>query len=377
MISKNEILSKLNPFLNSRTVVIQEQGVTDIINGILDTHERYKKEYDKISDYFYAGSCYATAQNIWNFLKNNVRYYIESDNQQTLRSPSAILSLPGDCKSYALFANGIMDSLRRKGLLNCEVSFRFAGYKNNRDFEHVFSVAREGNKETWIDPVLSTFDKKKLPTNYKDKKINMALIAMSGIPSSLPLGPSNSAPQKIVKSGGNLLNTIKDLSGSVASTGIPLASTIASAVSLLTTLFANKPNPNDWMGWPAQEKKQGMPVGTSANFFTKYDGDSVQNEAANIVQWIQAYGIDTVLGYNSWNKWTVTVEDLADKLTRGGFYKEAEQFLKAYKGAGTSQAPNVMNEGGNANTTTKAGMNIYVTLALVGAAIFAITKMKK
>jgi len=378
MVSKNEILSKLNPFLNSRTVVVQDQGVSDIINGILDTHQKYKNEYDKISSYFYGGDCYSTASNVWNYLKDNVTYFIESDNKQTLRSPAAILALPGDCKSYALFANGIMDSLRRKGLLNCDVSFRFAGYKNNRDYEHVFSVIKNGNSEIWIDPVLPNFNQKKQPTNYKDKKINMALIAMSGIPSSLPLGPSPSAPQQIVKNAasGNFLSTLTNLTGTVSSTGIPLVSTVASAVNLLTNLFKNKPNPNDWMGWPEQEQKQGMPVGTSANFFTKYDGDSVQNEAANIVSWINAYGINTVLGYNTWNKWTVTIEDIADKLTRGGFGKEAKQFLNAYRGTGSSSAPSVLNNQPTPGST-QAGMNIWVTVALAGAAIFAISKMKK
>jgi hypothetical protein len=36
-------------------------------------------------------------------------------------------------------------------------------------------------KEIWIDPVLPRFNEKRTPTFYKDKKIKMALIALSGV----------------------------------------------------------------------------------------------------------------------------------------------------------------------------------------------------
>ena len=39
--------------------------------------------------------------------------------------------------------------------------------------------------------------------------------------------------------------------------------------------------------------------------------------------------------------------------------------------------PGQMPTGSGTSATTTAGMNIYITLALVGAAIFAISKMKK
>jgi hypothetical protein len=182
--TKNFILGKLTPFANKQTVVTRSQGVNDIINGILETHDQYKNEYDKISHYFYTGSEKGTAQKIWNYLKDNVSYNIESDKFQTLRSPAAILSMGSgaDCKSYALFSNGVLDSLERKGLIKGGLVYRFAGYGNNRDLEHVFSVIKTDKGEIWIDPVLGTFNQKKEPSYFKDKKINnMSLIAMAGI----------------------------------------------------------------------------------------------------------------------------------------------------------------------------------------------------
>jgi hypothetical protein len=183
MVSRSAVLQKLAPFNNFKKVVSSDQTVTDIIDGIVSTHYQYQDEYDKISNYFVGESELETARNIFNFLKSNVPYYIESNNNQTLRSPSAIVAMPGDCKSYALFANGVLDSLNRKGIFQVPLAFRFAGYKDTtREPQHVFAVMYPGTKkEIWIDPVLARFNEKRQPSFYKDKKIKMALIALSGV----------------------------------------------------------------------------------------------------------------------------------------------------------------------------------------------------
>ena len=183
MVSKSAVLQKLAPFQNYKRVVSTDQTVSDIIDGILQTHYQWQDEYDKISNYFVGESELETARNIWNFLKSNVPYYIESNKNQTLRSPSAIVAMPGDCKSYALFANGVLDSLNRKGIFQVPLAFRFAGYKDSsREPQHVFAVIYPGTKkEIWIDPVLNRFNEKRQPSFYKDKKIKMALIALSGV----------------------------------------------------------------------------------------------------------------------------------------------------------------------------------------------------
>jgi hypothetical protein len=185
MVSRSAVLEKLAPFNNFKKVVSTDQTVTDIIDGIVSTHYQYQDEYDKISQYFVGESELETARNIFNFLKSNVPYFIESNNNQTLRSPSAILALRqgADCKSFSLFSLGVLDSLRRKGIIEAPLAFRFAGYKNNtREPQHVFAVMNPGTKkEIWIDPVLPRFNEKRQPSFFKDKKIKMALIALSGV----------------------------------------------------------------------------------------------------------------------------------------------------------------------------------------------------
>jgi hypothetical protein len=184
MISKNAVLQKLAPFTNFKKVLIDDQNTSDIIQGILDNHENYQDEYDKISEMFLGDNEVETAKNVFNFLKNYVPYYIEPIEKQTLRSPSAIVCMKqgADCKSYASFINGVMSSLNRKGIFRVPMAYRFASYRyDTKEPQHVFAVLYPGTKnEVWVDPVLAKFDQRKEPVFIKDKKIKMALIAMSG-----------------------------------------------------------------------------------------------------------------------------------------------------------------------------------------------------
>ena len=184
MISKNMVLQKLAPFTNFKKVLIQDQNTGDIIQGILDNHDNYESEYDKISEMFIDDNEVETAKNVFKFLKDNVPYYVEPIEKQTLRSPSAIISIKqgADCKSYASFINGIMSSLNRKGIFKVPLAYRFASYRyDTKEPQHVFAVLYPNTKnEVWVDPVLNKFDQRKEPVFIKDKKIKMALIAMSG-----------------------------------------------------------------------------------------------------------------------------------------------------------------------------------------------------
>ena len=75
-----------------------------------------------------------------------------------------------------------MSSLNRKGIFKVPLAYRFASYRyDTREPQHVFAVLYPGTKnEVWVDPVLNKFDQRKEPVFIKDKKIKMALIAMSG-----------------------------------------------------------------------------------------------------------------------------------------------------------------------------------------------------
>ena len=82
--------------------MVNDQTVGDIINGIIKTHGKYADQYDKILPYFEDDDIVETAKNIFDFLKQNCKYVIESDLKQTLRSPAAIIATGNtmgcDCK---------------------------------------------------------------------------------------------------------------------------------------------------------------------------------------------------------------------------------------------------------------------------------------
>lgn len=409
---------------------MSDQSTNDIVNGIVNTLDLYHDEYNKISRHFIGKNVRETAKNVWLFLKNNVPYKIENGNFQTLRSPSAILSMPmgADCKSYSLYTAGIFESANFLGYLKVPFAFRFASYKNNsKEPGHVFVVLYPGtNKEIWIDPVLDKFDdRSKIPTYYTDKKIKMSLVQMSGVEytAEQKANQMTAYRNKLVNDRDRLLNTgvikpgsSKELEYKVAinkvtkalqdmpqisgffdsvtklvtkgSDAASKASDLANplklgfdAVSTLVNLFANKPNPNDWQGWDASDVRIRAPKGTNAINWVINDGDSVQNEALNIVRYIQANGTGNILGRSTWFNRTITIEDVADKLSRGGFQQEAQQLvaLSKLKPEDTSKQklfdPNDPNK--PKPTNLFSGMNLAVTLGLVAGGYLLIKQFAK
>ena len=181
---KNLLLGRLKSFGGNSKMLVRDQQVPDIISAMISAHKMYASEYDKISQDFYSGDGIQTAKKLFDFLKKNVQYKIESDKSQRIMSPSAILSLgKNDCKNYALFIMGVLDSLKRKGLINNKIYYRFASYRLLDEIpHHVFAVIQDqdGN-EYFIDPVLSKFNERKTYYHKIDKQPSMPLYSVSGI----------------------------------------------------------------------------------------------------------------------------------------------------------------------------------------------------
>ena len=181
---KNILLGRLKNFGGNSKMLVRDQQVPDIISAMISAHKMYATEYDKISQDFYSGDGIQTAKKLFDFLKKNVRYKIESDKNQRIMSPSAILSLgKNDCKNYALFIMGVLDSLKRKGLITNKIYYRFASYKLLDEIpHHVFAVIQDQNgNEYFIDPVLSSFNERKTYYHKIDKEPTMPLYSVSGI----------------------------------------------------------------------------------------------------------------------------------------------------------------------------------------------------
>lgn len=181
---RNNLLGKLSAFNGRKRMLIADQDVYDIMGAMLKAHQQYAKEYDKISDQFYRGNAEASAKAVFDFLKRNVKYKVDTVASQTIMSPSAIIALGrNDCKNYALFIAGVLQSLKRKGLIKNDSFFRFASYKLLDEIpHHVFVVVIDDDgREIFVDPVLNSFDERKMYYHKVDKKLNMPIYAVSGI----------------------------------------------------------------------------------------------------------------------------------------------------------------------------------------------------
>lgn len=194
---KNLLLGRLKPFGGNSKMLVRDQQVPDIISAMLSAHKMYASEYDKISKDFYSGDGVQTAKKLFDFLKKNVKYKIESDQAQRIMSPGAILSLgKNDCKNYALFIMGVLDSLKRKGLISNKIYYRFASYRLLDEIpHHVFAVIQDqqGN-EFFIDPVLSKFNERKTYYHKIDKSPSMPLYSVSGIGAKKKAAKKAAAP---------------------------------------------------------------------------------------------------------------------------------------------------------------------------------------
>jgi hypothetical protein len=185
LINRNNILGRLTPYYGNKVKLTESQSTNDIIREILNAHKKYSSDYDKIAPQFWRGSVKASCKYVFNFLKKNVKYKIEPDSRQSVKSPAAILATGAnggynDCKHYSLFFAGLLDAWKRSGK-NINFCYRFANYRflDNKP-HHVFVVVNSGGKEIWCDAVLNSFDEKKQYINKIDKK-PMALYSISGI----------------------------------------------------------------------------------------------------------------------------------------------------------------------------------------------------
>lgn len=187
MVSKATLLQALPPFRNQTIVIDPINNSKTIEAEMTAAHNLYKSDYDKIYKYFDTGNVYSDAQTIWNFLKYNLRYDAEDLEEQSSKSPSAILQSTHhiDCKHYSLFAGGVLDAIRRNEGDAWEWYYRFVSDKSKKFATHVFVVVFDGNREIYIDPVLTSFNQQKSWKFTKDVDA-MTLVRISGVNDEQP-----------------------------------------------------------------------------------------------------------------------------------------------------------------------------------------------
>lgn len=149
------------------------QNTDDIIKQIILQHKENLQSAEKIKHLFCDKNAELTAKNIFDFLRNEIVYKIESGTNQTTKSLKRFVSDGfGDCKHYSNFVNSILN------VCGYDVVYRFTAYNNKPDFQHVYSYLPKQN--IIIDAVLPNFNEQKEYTKKKDIKI-MSLYKLSGV----------------------------------------------------------------------------------------------------------------------------------------------------------------------------------------------------
>lgn len=103
-----------------------------------------------------------TLENIFRFVKGNIRYRADRPGTERVKSPAALFGDGvGDCKSYSI---AIVALARALGISN--LTYRFTAYEPG-DVTHVYPVARVGGRTVILDAVYGRFDRE---LSYHHKK---------------------------------------------------------------------------------------------------------------------------------------------------------------------------------------------------------------
>jgi hypothetical protein len=178
--NRETLLMELPPFNGKWELIKSRQSVADIVREVMHCHEFFASHYDKIAYRFIDTDNVQTARNIFNFIRLNIKYIEESEDQQVIQSPAALLEREeGDCKMFASFVGGVLDAVNRMGG-DVVWHYGFATYPGGSN--HVFVVLQEGDREIWVDPVLERFNQRyPAPTKLTLKTTDMALYRLSGV----------------------------------------------------------------------------------------------------------------------------------------------------------------------------------------------------
>lgn len=149
---------------------------SDIITAVNSSFKQALEQTKAIAINFKGSTPLDTCQNIWEFLRHEINYVKDPQGYQFIRQPRAFLAAKkGDCKSYSLFAAGILKNLYP----DAEVFLRFAGYSSLNIPTHVYTVIAINGKKIICDGVYKYFSKEKKYTYKKDYK--MKVYTLSGV----------------------------------------------------------------------------------------------------------------------------------------------------------------------------------------------------
>lgn len=316
----------------------------DIMKETFSCYRECNQDVAKLVPYLQGNTPFDTCFNIWNLISKNVRYKEDPEGWQWVREPKRLWwSKTGDCKSYAVFIASCLDHL------GINFYFRFVNFPKDEKKgihvpTHVYIAVPYGDTEIIIDPASGG-----LPFNvevpYK-KKWDYAMTQVGRLGAApvsqirqilasrkAPMIGRSSMPRRgrigFATLGCSIgVGEAEAVEAKANQTKDMIQAAIPIFKGIVAKLFGGGgPNPEDWRGWDKLDDQWKLPRGTQAAAWTWKDGDSTQNEALNILQYIaNVRGGDPsyLINYPVDGR-IITPDMLYAKLVRGGYPTQAAQ----------------------------------------------------
>jgi Transglutaminase-like superfamily len=155
--------SDIPNFIGKTMDRVQFASNSDIIKMIEKAFAGSVTQTKKIAKNFKGKNDFESCKNIWNWLKSNIEYDKDNDDEQIIKYPSSLMnSGSGDCKSLALFSAAILKNL------NIPFVFRYVNQTGGTIPRHVYVCAYNNDgSEIIIDTVYTKFNAEPPGIQYK------------------------------------------------------------------------------------------------------------------------------------------------------------------------------------------------------------------
>jgi len=122
---------------------------SDVVRNVVACYERWKSQPSELVENLKYETTETACESIFTYVLENVRYKIDPDGVQYIKSPARLLrDKEGDCKSFSIFIAACLHCL------NIPHAFRFVNFDGSNQYSHVYVVAKdEQNRMIIIDPV--------------------------------------------------------------------------------------------------------------------------------------------------------------------------------------------------------------------------------
>ena len=153
---------------------------SDIIKVLEFNFKKAKQQTKEFAEEFRGNNLLDTCSNVWHYVKNNIPYVADSNEEQKIVLPARLVEraengVGADCKSFSLFCASVISNLYP----DADVNFRYTAYRGGNTPTHVYCVVKTKRGEIICDAVWNKFNSEKRYTYKKDSSMKIA--TLSGI----------------------------------------------------------------------------------------------------------------------------------------------------------------------------------------------------